>query len=333
MAQKFKFSWDKVKEDIKSNESGGGSKNFQKDERFWTPTKNEDGNGTAIIRFLPDMDGTPFVKIYNHGFPYQNNGKKFWWIRNCINTFGYDQKCPICEKNMELWNSAFESDKSIASSRKRKLQYYSNIMVIKNPNKPEDEGKIFLYKYGKKIFDKIAEKMNPTEDMLLDEDYVQFVPFDLYTGSDFLLTVTSVAGDKTKGDIYNNYDKSKFSKQKPLFGGDDKKIEDVMGKTHLLSEFIDIKEFPTNEEVVKSLSGVLGIDADSYNDEAAKPQTKKKEPKPDKDVEEVTESTTFDSDDEMPSWDKSSDTKEDSEDSSDAGDSEDDDFEFFKNLK
>ena len=151
------------------------------------------------------------------------DGVKKYWIRNCINTFGYEKDCPVCKKNMEYWNSAFESDKKLASQRKRKLNFVSNILVIKNPANPDDEGKVFLYQYGQKIYDKMKQLMFPSDEDMLDPDFKSFIPFDLEEGADFLLKV------KKQGD-FPNYDDSKFSGQKPL--GDEKKIDaEIKGLT------------------------------------------------------------------------------------------------------
>jgi len=302
---KFKFDWDAVKENIKKDDEKK-SKSFEKDERFWVPTKDSLGVSNAVIRFIPDKEGNPFVKIYNHGFPYQVNGAKKWWIRNCINTFGYDRDCPICKKNMELWNSAFESDKAIASKRKRKLQYIANIVVLKNPNCPEEEGKNYLYKFGTKIYDKIKQKMFPSETDLMDEDFKQFVPFDLYEGADFLLAVTK------QGD-FPNYDNSKFTKQKPLFNGDDKKIEQIMNSTYSLTPFVDESEFPTNEETIRTLGSVLCL-----NDEEPKQSSSSSK-------EETVTNDTVDEKNE-PSFDSPETNVSDDYD-------EDEDLAFFNSLK
>lgn len=313
MAQAFKFNWDTVKEDIKK-EDDKKDKKFSKDERFWTPTKDANGIANAVIRFIPDAEGNPFAKIYNHGFAYQVNGQKKWWIRNCLNTFGYDRDCPICKKNMELWNSAFESDKAIASKRKRKLQYIANIIVIKNPACPEEEGKVFLYKFGAKIYDKIKQKMFPSETDLMDEDFKQFVPFDLYEGADFILAVT-------KQGEFPNYDNSKFTKQKPLVGGDDKKIGAVMETTHLISPFLAESEFPSNEETLRSLAPVLCLSDEEVAEE--KPKAKKEAKPKEDEPEEISEGSIDISDD--------SDTPE--EKSNDEEEEEDDDLAFFNSLK
>lgn len=249
MSGKYKFDWNKVKEDVKDSGKKGG---FKADERFWKPTVDDKGNATAIIRFLPDAEGTPFVKFYNHNFNYMLDGVKKYWIRNCVNTFGYDRECPICKKNQEYWNSSFESDKAIASQRKRKLNFIANILVVKNPAKPEDEGKVFVYQFGQKIYDKIKDKMFPSDEMkaLGEGSYDEYVPFDLYDGADFKLV-------QVKQGEFPNYDKSEFNKQKPV--GSDKVIDAIMAQTISLAEFVADDKFPTNEEVVTKLGAVLGL--------------------------------------------------------------------------
>jgi hypothetical protein len=249
MANKFAFNWDKVKEEVVES---GKKKGFQADVRLWKPTVDDKGNATAIIRFLPDQSGTPFVKYYTHNFNYMNDGVKKYWIRNCINTFGFDKECPICKKNHEYYNSAFESDKAIAGQRKRKLVFMANILVIKNPANPEQEGKVYLYTFGQKIYEKIKDKMFPADDVkaLGEGMYEEYVPFDLYEGANFKLV-------QVKQGEYPNYDKSEFGKQAPL--GKDALIEKVMSEVYDLSEFMAEDKFPTNVEVVEKLGVLLGL--------------------------------------------------------------------------
>lgn len=243
----YKFDWGKVKEDVKSSEK---KKGYEPDSRFWKPTVDDKGNATAVIRFLPDKEGTPFIKFYSHNFNYMVDGVKKYWIRNCINTFGYDKECPICKKNQEYWNSSFKSDKDIASQRKRKLNFIANILVVKNPNKPEEEGKVFLYQFGQKIYDKIKDKMFPSDEIKALGEYDEYVPFDLYEGANFKLV-------QVKQGEYPNYDKSEFGKQTPV--GSDKQINVVMEQTHPINEFIADDKFPTNKEVIEKLGAILGL--------------------------------------------------------------------------
>lgn len=255
----YKFDWGKKAEEIKTNDA---KKTYEKDARFWKPTVDDKGNATAIIRFLPDTDGNPFAKYYTHNFNYMLDGTKKFWIRNCINTFGYDRECPICKKNQEYWASSFESDKKIASARKRKLIFVSNILVIKNPANPEDEGKVFLFQYGQKIYEKIKDKWFPSDEVkaLGEGSYDEYCPFDLYDGANFKLVVSK------QGD-YPNYDKSEFSSPKAL--GTDKQIDAIMGKTYKVDEFMAEDKFPTNEEVVKTLGKILGVAVSKPEDDVA----------------------------------------------------------------
>lgn len=303
---KYKFDWGKVKEEVKNS----GKKAFEADPRFWKPTVDEKGNATAIIRFLPDREGTPFAKYYQHNFKYMLDGVKKFYIHNCINTFGYDKECPICKKNQEYYNSDFDSDKAIASERKRKLIFVSNILVIKNPAKPEDEGKVFLYQYGVKIYDKIKDKMFPSDETkaLGEGMYDEYVPFDLEEGADFKFI-------QVKQGDYPNYDKSEFLKQKPV--GNEKFIDKVMSEVHDLSEFTSEDKFISNEEVIKKIGKLLCIKETASTD--------------------TTTSTTTDNgaDDDIPFFDNTPDTSSDPTDdlsSPEPSSSGDDDVDFFKNL-
>ncbi|MAG28379.1 single-stranded DNA-binding protein [Candidatus Pacearchaeota archaeon] len=219
-------------------------KESYKDDRFWKPELDKSSNGYAVIRFLPAVDGEdlPWAKYYSHGF----QGKGGWFIENCPTTLG--QKCPVCESNSELWNSGIEKDKDIARNRKRRLHYTANIMVVSDPANPQNEGKVFLYKFGKKIFDKINESMNPE---FADEDAIN--PFDFWEGANFKLKVRKVAG-------YINYDKSEFDSPSSLFDGDDEKLEELWKSQYALSEFTDSSNFKSYDELKVKRDGVLGAD-------------------------------------------------------------------------
>lgn len=227
----------------KALESLDGKKDY-KDERLWRPEPDKAGNGYAVIRFLPAPkdEELPFVKVYSHAF----QGKGGWFIENCLTTNG--GKCPVCELNNELWNSGIEDDKNIARARKRKLTYVSNILVVKDEANPQNEGKVFLFKYGVKIFDKIKEAMYPE---FKDEEAVD--PFNFWTGADFKLKIRKVAG-------YTNYDKSEFAPASPLFGGDDAKLESLWNKQYSLKEFVDPKNFKEYNALKTRLYEILGDD-------------------------------------------------------------------------
>jgi len=219
-------------------------KDSYKDDRFWRPELDKSSNGYAVIRFLPAADGEdlPWAKYYSHGF----KGKGGWYIEKSLTTIG--QKDPVSEMNTELWNSGTESDKDIARERKRRLHYTSNILIVSDPANPQNEGKVFLYKYGKKIFDKIQEAMQPEFE---DEDPIN--PFDFWKGANFKLKVRKVAG-------FINYDKSEFDSLSALFDGDDEKLEELWKSEYALSEFTDPSTFKTYDELKKKLHEVLGSD-------------------------------------------------------------------------
>jgi len=219
-------------------------KNSYQDDRFWKPTLDKASNGMAVFRFLPapENEDMPWAKLYTHAFKVGGR----WYIENSRTTIG--EKDPVSEMNSELWNSGLESDKDIARDRKRKLSYISNILVLKDPGAPENEGKVFLYKYGVKIFNKIQEAMQPEFD---DEDPIN--PFDYWAGANFKLKVRKVGG-------YINYDKSEFESPSELLGGDDAKLEELWKTQHSLQAFVAPDQFKTYDELKKKLQEVVGDD-------------------------------------------------------------------------
>jgi len=237
------------------------------DKNQWKPDVDKAGNGYAVIRFLPAPAGedVPFVRIWDHGF----QGDGGWYIERSLTTLGKPD--PVSEYNTKLWNSGIEANKEIVRKQKRRLSYYSNIYVVKDPTRPENEGKVFIYKYGKKIFDKINEAMHP---QFSDEKPIN--PFDLWEGANFKLKIRNVAD-------YRNYDKSEFDKAGPLLD-DDEALENVWKSEHSLQELIDPKNFKSYEELKARLERALGV-ADSapktsYRDEEAFPAPQKSaEPK------------------------------------------------------
>jgi hypothetical protein len=212
------------------------------DERLWKPELDASGNGYAVIRFLPAPEGetVPWAKVYSHAF----QGPGGWFIENCLTTKG--DKCPVCVHNNGLWNSGIESDKEVARKQKRKLSYYSNIYVVKDPKNPENEGKVFLYRYGKKIFDKIMAAMQPE---FQDETPVN--PFDLWEGANFKLKIKTVAG-------YWNYDSSEFDRVAAL-SADDDELEATWKKAYSLEEYTSDSQFKGYEELDTRLSAVLNV--------------------------------------------------------------------------
>jgi hypothetical protein len=215
------------------------------DERMWKPTVDKAGNGYAVIRFLPGKeDSLPFIRYWDHGFKGPTGQ---WYIENSLTSIG--QPDPVGELNSRLWNSGIESDKDKARAQKRRLHYVSNIYVVSDPSAPQNEGKVFLYKYGKKIFDKIYDLMNPS---FADETPVD--PFDFWEGADFKLKIRNVEG-------YRNYDKSEFASSAPFLGEDESKLEDTYNKMHDLSEFTNAKNYKTYDELKSKLMRVLGEEA------------------------------------------------------------------------
>ena len=230
-------NFDKLTSELNKITKGGDS---YKDDRFWRPELDKSGNGYAVIRFLPPVDGEdlPWARLFSHAF----KGPGGWYIENSRTTLG--DKDPVSEMNTRLWNSGNESDKDIARARKRKLQYISNILVVSDPANPENEGKVFLYKYGKKIFDKVNEAMNPE---FADEEAIN--PFDFWKGANFKLKIKQVAG-------FWNYDSSEFGKTEALLD-DDTALEAIYDKIYDLTEFTAADQFKSYEELKARLDSVL----------------------------------------------------------------------------
>ena len=224
----------------------------QEDTRFWYPEVDKAGNGYAVVRFLPAPFGedVPFVRVWDHGF----QGPGGWYIEKSLTTLG--QKDPVSEYNATLWNSGVEANKELVRKQKRRLSFYSNILVVKDPAQPGNEGKVFLFKYGKKIFDKLNAAMNPEF-----EDEKPLNPFDMWEGANFKIKIRNVEG-------YRNYDKSEFDSPSPI-SEDDKELESLWKKEWSLKEFVDPKNFKSYEELKAKLNKVLNLDGTS-----AKPATR-----------------------------------------------------------
>jgi len=214
--------------------------------KFWKPTRDKAGNGFAVIRFLPAPQGEemPFVRLWDHGFQGPTG---LWYIENSLTTLNQDD--PVSEFNSKLWNSGVESDKEQARKQKRRLKYTANIYVVKDSGNPENEGKVFLYQFGKKIFDKLNDLMNPTFE---DEDPVN--PFDLWEGANFRLKIRQFEG-------YPNYDKSEFDPAAPL-SDDDAELERIWGEQHSLEEIVSEKNFKSYAELKTKLYRVLDLQND-----------------------------------------------------------------------
>ena len=212
------------------------------DERMWKPTVDKAGNGYAVIRFLPTVEGDdlPWAKYWDHFFQGPTGQ---WYVEKSLTTIGKDD--PVSEMNSKLWNTGIEADKDLARKRKRRLHYVSNIYVVSDPENPENEGKVFLYGYGAKIFEKIMDSMQPK---FQDETPVN--PFDMWKGANFKMKIANVAG-------YRNYDRSEFAPAEAL-NADDNVLEGIYNKQYALSEFTDPSSFKSYSELNLKLTRVLG---------------------------------------------------------------------------
>lgn len=237
-------SLDKLKKAVEASSAGNtGGKNV--DDRFWQPEVDAAGNGYAVVRFLDTPavdgeDGLPWVQIWSHGF----QGPGGWYIENSLTTLGKTD--PVSEHNTVLWNSGIEANKEIARKQKRKLTYIANILVVSDAKRPQNEGKVFLFKFGKKIFDKIKEQLEP---QFADETPMN--PFDFWKGANFKIKIRNVEG-------YRNYDKSEFESPAALFNGDDAQIEKVWKSAHSLKDFLKPENFKSYDELKAKLDKVLG---------------------------------------------------------------------------
>ena len=255
------------------------------DERLWKPVMDKSGNGYAVIRFLPAPkdESLPWAKVWNHAFQGPTGQ---WYIENSLTTLG--QNDPVSEMNSAYWNSGVESDKEIARRQKRKLQYFTNIYVVSDPANPENEGKVFLYRFGKKIFDKCMEAMQPEF-----QDETPLNPFDFWEGANFKLKIRKVDG-------YWNYDKSEFGAPEALFDNDDK-LEEVWAEQYDLAEFTSPSNFKSYDELKTRLDNVLagkttvGNITTSFEDEPTATVTvdTKEEPAPTVSVTEDDEQSTM----------------------------------------
>jgi len=236
-------NFDKLTKAIEANlgtENKEQNKSKYQDDRFWKPELDKTGNGYAVIRFLPAVEGEdlPWQRVWSHAF--QDVGG--WYIENSLTTLGH--KDPVSEENTRLWNTGLDSDKEIARKRKRKLSYYANILIQSDPKHPENEGKVFLFKFGKKIFDKITEAMQPAF-----EDEKPVNPFDFWKGANFKLKIRKVDG-------YWNYDKSEFEAVSAV-AEDDAKIKSTWGQQHPLKPFLAPDNFKTYDELKEKLNRTI----------------------------------------------------------------------------
>jgi hypothetical protein len=293
-------NFEKLNQELTKIKSPQAGNNSNQDDRFWQPTVDKMGNGYAVIRFLPPTgeEDVPFVRTWSHGF----QGPGGWYIENSLTTIG--EKDPVTEYNNELWNSGIEANKETVRKQKRKLYFISNIYVVKDPANPENEGKVFLYKYGKKIFDKLNDLMNPQF-----EDEKPINPFDLWEGANFKLKIRKVEG-------YRNFDKSEFDSAEPLFNDDDQ-LEAVWKQEHSLQDFISPAKFKSYDDLEKRLYKVLGLDGS-----VARPKTTAETSAPWDDEDEVVTAPA-------PKFKEKAKPKV----AAVEDDDDDDSLEFFKKLK
>lgn len=274
-------SFDKLTKELEKLNKG--SFDSSEDDAYWKPTVDKAENGYAVIRFLPppENEDIPFVRIWDHGF---KGSTGLWYIEKSLTTL--NQPDPVSEYNSKLWNSGIESDKQIARDQKRRLSYISNIYVIKDPANPENEGKVFLYKYGKKIFDKINDLMYPQF-----EGEVAVNPFDFWKGANFKLKIRKVEG-------YRNYDKSEFDRPGPL-DNDDSVLEEIWRKQKSLKDLVDPKHFKTYAELQKRLESVLGLDGSVPRPSTTAEQFEDKVASAPKFKEATSKSESFEDDDDL----------------------------------
>jgi len=264
--ENLKRNRDQISKLVQAAEStGGGEQKSYVDDRIWKPTVDKAGNGYAVLRFLPAIEGQelPWVRYWDHGFKGPTGQ---WYIENSLTSIG--QPDPVGELNSKLWNSGIESDKERARAQKRRLHYVTNVLVLQDPSNPENEGKVMIYKFGKKIFDKIMDSMQPE---FADESPVN--PFDFWEGADFKLKIRNVEG-------YRNYDKSEFASSSSLYDGDEAKLEAVYNQLHDLSEFTDPKNYKSYDELKAKLARVLGEEAVSSGAPTMKQEAQMNEPAP-----------------------------------------------------
>ena len=244
--ENLKRNRDQISKLVQAAENAGGGNTEKKnytDERIWKPTVDKAGNGYAVLRFLPATEGQelPWARYWDHAFKGPTG---LWYIENSLTSIG--QADPVGELNSRLWNTGFDDDKAKARTQKRRLHYVTNVLVMSDSSAPHNEGKVFLYKFGKKIFDKIMDVMQP---QFADEQPVN--PFDFWEGADFKLKIRNVEG-------YRNYDKSEFSSQSALYDGDDNRLESLYSQLYDLNEFVDPKNYKSYNELKQKLERVLG---------------------------------------------------------------------------
>lgn len=259
----------------------------KEDDRFWSPTVDKNGNGRATIRFLPPPPGEdePFVKVYSHGFQGPTG---LWYIENSLTTIGKDD--PVSQLNAKLWNSGIEENKETARKQKRRLAFISNVLVLDDPDNPSNNGKVFLYRYGKTVFDMIKEAAGPGFD-----DMEPMNIFDPWEGANFRVAIRTADG-------YRKYDRSKFLTPSVL--GEDDEIEAIWNQEHSLQAFLKEDNFKTYEELQAKLNRVLNVEVKQSTATSSS-----------SDLNKVLESSSDDSneDEDLP-WNSSNDSSDDLDD-------------------
>lgn len=247
-----KFDWSEKLKEMESNKNNTKS---SADERFWKLNRDpKSGSGAAKIRFIPDKNGVPYVDFFQHFVKYTDEeGNDKLYVGNCATTV--NKECPICSLNKKYFKSIHEADHDVARARKRKHNYISNVLILKDPTNPENEGKVFLFSYGVKIFGKIQDALFPSAE--LGEE--QIIPWDLYEGADFALQAKKVDGQI-------NYDSSKFTSVNSLFNGDQDKIQEILEKTHSLQDFMNDLVFESPEEIKVKLSSIFSNNINTNKD-------------------------------------------------------------------
>ena len=256
--KKSRGGFDTLQKTLETTSGGTEAKSYN-DDRYWKIDLDKTGNGYAVVRFLPASQGEdmPWVQYFDHGF----QGPGGWYIEKSLTTL--NEKDPVSEHNTELWNTGLEANKDIARKQKRRLHYVSNVLIVSDPTHPENEGQVKLFRYGKKIFEMLKDKMQPQF-----EDETPMNPFDLWEGADFKIKVRKVDG-------YWNYDKSEFAQPNTLGDYDDDRLEQIWKEGYSLAEFEDAKNFKTYEKLKGRLDLVLGktnptvkFDADTLEEES-----------------------------------------------------------------
>lgn len=290
-------NFEKLREEASKINQG----NNNQDDRYWTPTRDKAGNGSAVIRFLPapSNEDIPYVKLWSHAF----QGTGGWYIEKSLTTLGKDD--PASAHNSKLWDSGIEKNKEIAKKQKRKLKYISNIYVVSDPGNPDNNGKVFLYAYGKKIFDILNEAMNPSF-----EDIEPFNPYDLWGGANLKLRMTMKDG-------WPNYERTSFDDCGPLFDDDDK-LEEVWNSEYSLQAEVAEDKFKSYDELQKRLTKVLGL-----NNKSSKPAASNKSLE-----EELDDEIPFQKEKESASMPEEDSVPFDV----DEGEDDDDDMAYFRNL-